>query len=338
MIPVRIDAIQALRGIAAVAVAGFHLHAAAMSERGASGIFAAFARADIGVDLFFVISGFIIVFSAGRKPDLTARGFLMARFWRVVPPYWMALALTVTAAVALAILTGNRSKLPDTATLVVSSLLLPWPNHAMAVAWTLVIEMLFYLIFAATWFRGPAVFFAAMGCWVGLSQLGMRGELWTLMLHPLVVEFLLGALIATAAAQRALPCPRLALFAGMAGLLAYLAGFTTDLPREWAAGVPAAALLWGVVGTRLPTPGWAVLLGEASYSLYLSHLLTYSVLARGCEMLTGVNPYTSTFGLAVLLALAMGIAIWATIVFERPYRAWTRKAWRPAAVPVRTGP
>ena len=151
----RFDGIQVLRGIAALAVVGFHLYAAAISEGGTPGPFVLFARAYIGVDLFFVISGFIIVHVAGNRPDLTVRAFLAARFLRVVPPYWLTLVLTVAAAAALVLLTGDDSKLPSMQALAISVLLVPFPDHVMPIAWTLTLEAMFYVVFAATWFRGP---------------------------------------------------------------------------------------------------------------------------------------------------------------------------------------
>ena len=78
-----------------------------MAEAGASGVFAVFARADAGVDLFFVISGFII-FATAHRPGQTSVSFLSARFWRVVPPYWAALSLYLGAAAGLAVLTGEQ--------------------------------------------------------------------------------------------------------------------------------------------------------------------------------------------------------------------------------------
>ena len=128
----RIVSLQILRGFAATLVAGFHLYAAAVSEGFDPGLFRLFAGGEIGVDIFFVISGFIIFYVSQNRPGMTWRDFIRARFWRVLPPYWAILTLYILAAVALAALLGDRSKLPDLHKIVVSFLLLPYPDHGLA--------------------------------------------------------------------------------------------------------------------------------------------------------------------------------------------------------------
>ena len=164
-----------------------------------------------------------------------------------------------------------------------------------------------------------------MGCWIGLSQLGFTGTMWELILHPLVIEFLFGALIAVLLVRGPLPGAGLAMLAGIGGLTAYLSGETTWIAREWSAGLPAAALVYGVVAKRGTAHRGLVLLGEASYTLYLSHLLVFSIAGRGTEILTGVNLYQSWVGLLILLGLAVSMAVAATLWLERPYRAWVRR-------------
>jgi peptidoglycan/LPS O-acetylase OafA/YrhL len=135
----KIEIIQVLRGIAATLVAGFHLNAAGEKTAGYEGIFNVFRHGEVGVDLFFVISGFIIFYTSARRPNLTAWTFAKARFWRIFPPYWAILALYVGLAVALGALTGDTSKVPDAGTLIISVLLVPYPDYVIPIAWTLAI-------------------------------------------------------------------------------------------------------------------------------------------------------------------------------------------------------
>ncbi len=327
-----IGGLQMLRGLAATLVVAFHLQAAALNEGYDPGLFRLFAQGEAGVDIFFVLSGFVIFHAAAGNPALTARRFLAQRFWRIVPPYWAALALTLAALAALAILRGDAGALPDARGIAVSVLLLPLPGQVMAVAWTLTVEALFYLLFALTWFR-----FGARGALIALALWSLAGQaarLWpggvpealALILYSGVVEFLMGALIARASAAglRALALP--SLLAGALLMAAVVPGLIPlSLGREWVAGLPAAALVYGIVTLRPPMPGWALLWGEASYLLYLSHLLVFSILGTVLRM-AGVAPYAAPGGLAALLLLAVSLACLAPLWLERPYRRWATRA------------
>lgn len=321
-----IGGLQMLRGLAATLVVAFHLQAAALNEGFDPGLFRLFAQGEAGVDIFFVLSGFVIFHAAARSPGLTAGGFLAQRFWRIVPPYWAALALTLAALAALAILRGDTGALPDAGGIAVSVLLLPLPGQVMAVAWTLTVEAMFYLLFALTWFRfGAKGALAALALWALMGQIarfwpGGVPEALSLILYSGVVEFLMGALIAraNAAGLRSLALP--SLLAGAALMAAVVPGvIPLSWGREWVAGLPAAALVYGIVALRPPMPGWALLWGESSYLLYLSHLLVFSILGTALRMV-GITPYGHPAGLAALLLLAVALATFATLWLERPYR------------------
>ena len=136
-----------------------------------------------------------------------ARGadwFLRQRFWRILPPYWAALGLTLAAIAGLAVLRGEWSAWPGGRSLVVSALLLPLPDQVMAVASTLTAEGMFYLVFAASFFRfGARGAILALALWALVTQ-GLK--LWQialpgwmgLILYSGVIEFLFGGLIALA--------------------------------------------------------------------------------------------------------------------------------------------
>lgn len=331
----RIDSLQALRGLAALLVAGLHLYGNAAFATGYTGPFALFRHGAAGVDLFFVLSGFIICHTANRKPGQAPAAFLTGRFWRIVPPYWLVLALTVALAVAWAAASGDANKVPTLRTLVVSALLLPYPDYVIVITWTLSMEVLFYLLFAATFLRrGRGTFFLAMAAWVVVSQFveyqrGMESPFFAVALHSSALEFLFGALIAEAMRRGPLRATGPALAAGLALFAAHLLGAFTALDgvigREIVPGIPAALLVYGALGWRRRVLGPIVLLGEASYILYLIHLLTYALLRRPLSGLLGTEVYGSTFGMALMLAAAIGLAITACLLLERPYHAWYRR-------------
>ncbi len=344
----RIDSLQALRGLAALLVAGLHLYGNAVFATGDAGPFAIFRNGAAGVDLFFVLSGFIICHTANRRPGMTPRAFLAGRFWRIVPPYWLVLGLTCGLAVTWAVATGDPSKVPPLRTVVVSALLLPLPDYVIIITWTLAMEVLFYLLFAATFLRrGRAAFFAAMIAWVVASQIveyvpAAHDPLLGVALHSSALEFLFGALIAEALRRGPLPATGPALAAGAvlfgANLLGAFDAAHGVVGRELVPGIPAALLVYGALGVRRRVPGWAVLLGEASYILYLVHLLAFSLLRRPMGWLVGGEVYGSTAGMAAMLAAVVGLAIAACLLLERPYHAWYRRRLAGGREPRLAGP
>jgi peptidoglycan/LPS O-acetylase OafA/YrhL len=282
------------------------------------------------VDVFFVLSGFVIFHAVQGRRDRGAGWFLRQRFWRIVPPYWAALALTLLALAALAVMRGDWSDWPSAWRIAVSVLLLPLPGQVMAVAWTLTVEWLFYLLFAATFFRfGARGAILALAAWALVTQ-GLRFlpnalPAWLgLILYSGVIEFLFGGLIALAHAAGCRRGAGLAVLAGSLGLGAVVTGF---LPfawgREWVAGLPSAALVYGLAAGDWRTPNWALVWGEASYLLYLLHLLVFSVAGTLLRM-AGIAPYGSVTLLLALGALSIAVSVAATLWVERPYRARTK--------------
>lgn len=325
-----IGGLQMLRGVAATLVVLFHLQAAAVAEGHDPGILAWFEGGEVGVDVFFVLSGFVIFHAVQGRSDMTAGRFLRQRFWRIVPPYWAVLALTLVALLGLGLMRGDWSDWPSAWTLVVSVLLLPLPDQVMAVAWTLTVEGLFYLVFAATYFRwGARGAITALAIWsavtlgLKLVHLGLPPE-FGLILYSGVMEFLFGGLIALAVGRgwRAGAVP--AVILGVLGLAVVVSGHVSiNLGRTWVAGLPAAALVYGLAAGNWRVPQWTLVWGEASYLLYLVHLLVFSVAGTLLRM-AGIEPYGTLAAMLGLGALSIAVSVAGTIWVERPYRAWTR--------------
>ncbi|WP_333814600.1 acyltransferase family protein [Tabrizicola sp.] len=324
-----IGGLQMLRGVAATLVVLFHLQAASVAEGHDPGLLRWFQGGEVGVDVFFVLSGFVIFHAVEGRRHLGPGWFLRQRFWRIVPPYWAVLALTLLALAGHGLMQGDWSEWPGSWRILLSVLLLPLPDQVMAVAWTLTVEGLFYLLFAATYFRfGARGAVVALALWslvtFGLTHLQLR-------LHPAlgvvlysgVIEFLFGGLIALAisAGWRAGAVPALAL--GTLGLAAVVSGVSLDWGRAWVAGLPAAALVYGLAAGRWRVPDWAMIWGEASYLLYLLHLLVFSI-AGTLLRKAGVEPYGSLAATLGLGVLSIAVSVAATLWLERPYRRWTK--------------
>ncbi len=278
--------IQYLRGLAALGVLLFHA-----SQRAG----AAFGAGAAGVDVFFVISGFIMWTISARR----AAGpgdFLLRRAGRIAPLYWTITLLVVGLDVLRPSLFPNMRL---TAPHVIQSLLfLPHRDPTGAVApvivpgWTLNYEAFFYIVFALTLLapvgRRAWALTAALGglCLLGLFLPHGRWAAVDTYSDPLILEFVAGAWLAKAAAAGrlgSLPAAVAAIGAGVA-ILTVVAVTGAD-PQGWARllywGLPALLIVWGALSLegagRLPLFAPLKLLGDASYSLYLIHGLALSL-------------------------------------------------------------
>lgn len=326
-----IGGLQMLRGVAATLVVLFHLQAASVAEGDDPGILAWFKGGEVGVDVFFVLSGFVIFHAMQGRRHLGAAWFLRQRFWRIVPPYWAVLALTLMAVAALGVMRGDWSEWPGPGRIATSALLLPLPDHVIAVAWTLTVEGMFYLLFAATYFRfGARGAIAALVLWSAVTlgvkflHLGLPRELGVI-LYSGVIEFLFGGLISMAirAGWRTGAVPALVLGAlGLALVVSETVPFAR-WGREWVAGLPSAALVYGLAAGGWRMPGWVMLWGESSYLLYLLHLLVFSIAGTLLRM-AGIAPYGSVAVMLALGAVAIAVSAAATLWLERPYLRWVK--------------
>jgi exopolysaccharide production protein ExoZ len=326
----RINTIQGLRGAAATMVAGFHLWTQTITHK--DGLFSIFQHGESGVDIFFVISGFIIYFTAHGRSNLTISSFAALRFWRILPPYWAILVCYILSLIVLSTVTGDNSELPSITSLAVSFFLLPYPDHIIIIAWTLSVELLFYLVFAITFIRGgPRLFFLAMATWILASQVYTHGNFgsspWlNFILHTAVLEFFWGAVVAHLYLTGQRRFRNLALALGVALLGLYFADILRlPIGREWMPGVPAALVVYGLLGRKWRIPSWVILWGESSYILYLAHLLVFGVSGTVMRIVFGIDVYTST---PFLITLLLGIIVLSMLLswgIERPYQNWYRR-------------
>ncbi len=276
--------VQGLRAAAALAVTLHHV----LNDGLAMGAAPAAERWrglswDAGIDVFFVISGFVIVLASEplfAAPGAAAR-FFTRRLIRVAPLYWAA----TTAFLAASLLIGAvHAPLGGPAYVLASYLFIPWPRpdgvtHPLyEVGWTLNHEMAFYAVFAAFIVlpRRPAVACVALALAAGSAWSPSQPQLgfWT---DPITLEFVFGMAVAVALREGAAPSPaaRALLAAAAAALLLALGLGAPDLARWLRFGVPAGLLVAAAAlgEPRLPAPVRAAMLvlGDASYALYLVH-------------------------------------------------------------------
>jgi len=276
--------IQYLRAVAALSVLLYHVLLHWLPQYHAH-----YAFLSGGVDIFFVISGFVMWgVTAGREGG--SWSFFSKRLKRIVPLYWIltTVMLTIMLAMPSALLNSRF----DVVHAVTSYLFIPWRHPVegmfeplLVQGWTLNYEMIFYLIFALILFapmrfRLPAV----VGALTGLVVLGFMPHAGTSQLDfytdPIILEFAMGVCLGAAVtAQRRAPAPiaAAAVIAGSGLLIAgTLTGVFCDRVLMW--GIPAALLVSGCVFLERETGPWLaplpLLVGDASYSIYLVHPFT----------------------------------------------------------------
>jgi len=301
--------IHYLRALAATGVFLSHLHPTLLG-------FSA------GVDVFFVISGFVMGSSGPRQ---SPGAFFRKRLIRVVPLYWM-----VTFAACGMAAAGLIGTVVDPEKIAKSLLFFPyadpqgkiWP--IVVPGWTLNLEMLFYAIFALALFsRWPVL--VCSGCLLVLAGVGLVVPvyavpviLWT---SPLLVEFVFGLALSQMRWTIGRRAGLAAVCLGLVALVMFSASGVSagGVIRVLTWGVPAALIVSGAVqietqSVRFPSVPALTVLGDASYSFYLLH---YWVLVAGHRLIGA-----TTVADVVFLAAGWGVAILSYQWIERPILQW----------------
>jgi peptidoglycan/LPS O-acetylase OafA/YrhL len=238
-----------------------------------------------GVDLFFIISGFImsdLLSRAGRSPRDTAE-FMINRIIRVMPAYWFFTALMVASMLAFS---GQIEKATISVSHLVASLfLVPWRNPdsggivpILGQGWTLSYEMLFYVVAAAAILapkrRRHIIISAALAALLLAAYLAPAESVAREFLsYSVMLEFLLGVwLYRWHSGDLSL---RRRMLLGLLGFALLLpAHALADLPRVVTHGLPSALIFIAVLrpnGEQCGAGRLAERIGDASYALYLSH-------------------------------------------------------------------
>ncbi|MEO0607330.1 MAG: acyltransferase [Pseudomonadota bacterium] len=248
----------------------------------------------LGVDLFFVISGFVIVIST--KPTTTPIDFLRRRFLRVVPLYWLV-TLCVFGLFIVDSLAGESSNLPTLAELIKSLLFIPYEPviersmPVLLVGWTLYFEVFFYLIF----FIGLSVLtvdkvvfgvglaiaaFAALGLVIPSTLVSLN-----FYSNPVILEFVWGMILAVIWKQHRAWLSKLhpLMVYAMVGFgLAFLV-LSNGAHNPFVAGIGAALLIGAALGFevrgQVVKSNLSNFFGNISYALYLIHF-TYFFIAE----------------------------------------------------------
>jgi exopolysaccharide production protein ExoZ len=330
--PDRFLSVQYLRGLAALAVVIYHAELQ-LRRAGYVGWWPSPVLTGAGVDLFFVISGFIMWVTTVSRNTGPA-DFYARRVARIVPLYWFF--TTVVVSVAVVVPQALQTTKFDLAHVVASYFFIPFPSPVDGKAfpilipgWTLNYEMFFYFIFGSCLWIGSRLcrLAAVTSILIALALAGYAFQpqstalaFWT---NSIIIEFLFGLLLGWIVV--AMPAHRSGGWALIASAVVTLgiAINIPDCPRFLAIGLPSALLVLGAVilerGGGMPKWSLPKLLGDASYSIYLSHVIFLSVfgqLWRKLEIGSGPASYLAFAVLSVILSAAVGILVY--VLIEKP--------------------
>lgn len=281
----------------------------------------------IGVDLFFVISGFVMALSVDRGD--TARRFASARLKRILPSYWL---LTALAAVVMIVLPGQFSRAFSPGRFI-SSLFFAddtfgFDAPLISMGWTLDLEIRFYLIVAICLLVLPKVMPRSLVLIAVLAGLVLFVECE----HQDHIMYEFGFGFAAFALTRAMTPSRLAgwtFFAlGIVGVAAWRFGLTDTQDRWLAFGVPCFLIIVGVL--LLPQAKHAFLkrLGFASYGTYLLQWFTIpTVIFVISALKVDRSTEVIAFVLCLIVCVVGGVA-YSVIVDERLHRLAKRMSFR----------
>lgn len=271
---------------------------------------------NVGVDFFFVLSGFIIAWvhweDIGQGARL--RRYTMKRFLRIYPPY-LGILLPLTILYLLFPAAGLPSQ-RDPLNILLSIVLLPNPMQpVLGVAWTLVHEVFFYALFSLVILFGRRAF-TLFPCWAAAILIADAfGELpfpLSFVLNPFNLEFIMGVAVATLLKTCRIPSPRLLACAGTGGFLALMLLATNiqdhALTGRLAFGGCASLAVLGLVEIERRRPvGLSAplsLFGAASYAIYLIHPVALSF---GVHLIFRLSGDLLSPALTTLLISAIGI-------------------------------
>ncbi len=362
--------IQILRAVAALAVVFYHDGIETTNVCTSTGRTCGidFWVGGFGVPLFFMISGFIMVTTSWNnfaKPGAPL-DFLKRRITRIVPLYWLVTSFAVVGIM----LSPSMLNVPVLEPFYIAASYLFWPvaringlvRPIANLGWTLNLEMMFYAVFTIALLfnrvRGLAMSMVFLGVMAALHSIGMFGKTGLLpstplnfWADPIILNFILGMLIAVIyrnGSRLSFTDAGLLIAISLIGILIVgnLGGYLDTLPEDHiinrlAAIAPILCLfVAGALGPQVDITKlvWSVglLIGDASYSLYLIHPFALRLLGKLWVKLAGdhlpVWPFTM-IGLA--LALTAGVLLY--FLVERPLTNYFGKRGRSEKIQLPVG-
>jgi len=360
----KILSIQALRGVAAVLVVFCHsmqyqsIFSPVHLERYLGYCFGGF-----GVDIFFVISGFIMVYISTEDfgQNKAMASFLLRRIIRIFPMYWIV-ALTV---LFIIIPSGLYSQImlekqqivvsaSHNLKYVIENLLLLPPFYVtkgiippiVAVAWTLFLEMFFYIIFGILLIFNRKIFLPTLCsifvCLILLKFYFLNFNIVNIFSpyvnfygEDIILEFLFGCFIAELYLADKLLSNNVAILLLVLSILAILSSYhrhlipIKSLMKSIQYGIPSAFIVLAVlsleINRKIKIPAFLTRLGNSSYSIYLTHLSIFLVIF--ISLFKQIEKYIYIPSDLVVIALWVACVFLGCLVYEyieKPITIWLR--------------
>jgi exopolysaccharide production protein ExoZ len=330
--------VQLLRGVAALLVVLTHGRYALLGTPSWPLADQLMTPGAMGVDLFFIISGFIMYYSTTGSPGGAgeAARFLIKRFARVWPVYAVATLVSVyvlSGGTAYFHVAANRLAFWHTlAMLPADPHLAPYFGLTLLVGWTLEFEMYFYLIFAASMLF-KRLRWCVLAAWVLLTVIllplghagfdmsvardhGFTAGYMSIVTSPFVLEFLAGVLIGWAHRQPWLRIRSsqvawhvLGLSVAFAVFAIYSRAVADHGPTRygWPLALMVLAMAVASKTVRIRAPALCLWLGSISYSLYLTHPIAQGLELQALQR-AGLNSLWSSWW-SVLLSTACALSV-----------------------------
>ncbi len=302
----RIEPLQVMRGIAAVLILSKHALYEVSQISPVDINYNNFAYFSVGIDMFFILSGFIMLYISRNNYGVqAAKDFIIRRVLRIVPTYWFYSFVLLGVAMIMPQVLGTAEFVPFH--FLKSLFFITYENTAgdlqpfLANGWTLNYEMYFYVIFALCLLIPAkyglplmAVYFISS---VATDFYGLGGIADQFYARPIVLEFLAGSIIGWLFIKN-IRLPAWCFWAGVAFTLGAI--ITLFFPDQFfaltgleysrmAVAITSITLLVLPKGAEyVPAPKWSIMLGDASYTIYLSHpfaigAITQAVLLMGWQ-------------------------------------------------------
>lgn len=332
--------LQILRFVAAMLVVVMHITQAISIHITGRGTAHYWGLGGAGVDIFFVISGFVMTITTSGLPGRrgarfgSAWVFFKRRLLRIVPLYWFYTLLKAALILALPALAVTSTIEPGhlAASLLFIPTVSPWGlvQPTLQVGWTLNFEMLFYAVFALAIALGAprirfcllvflSVFLAAQHL-PGSVALSFYG-------NSIIFEFILGIGIAQALLRYRPPPAAVGGLLLAGALFTFALGWDNNSARLMPWGIGAAVIVLGTVWleplvARAPLAPQLSFLGDASYSIYLSHTF---VVPAGVLLLRRLGLLDGT---AILLIVGLMVIIAGSLShlwLERPMTSFFKR-------------
>jgi peptidoglycan/LPS O-acetylase OafA/YrhL len=328
-----------LRFVASCGIVAYHFRSHLALGATAQHVIGGFSGLKLFVDLFFVISGFVITrFYGGMQSRTDYLGFLHKRVARLVPLHWATALFFVIVGIAAALgfVTPDHADNNYQFSRLIPNLLLihAWFGGVQSfnyVSWSISAEMAMYLLFPAFLLLGKRDL-AGWAALAAVAVLSLFGDWWNWSTAVRAVpSFLFGIWLFQHRATLNVPWPRVCL---ALSLLAFLAGCALGAPLPALLPFAYAMVVFGVVADRRSPkkPALAIApLGTLTYSIYMLHPVVevFGITFIG-EHVLKLHGMTLNVWILGMTPVVLAVAYLSYVLFEMPSRRFINSLGRPA--------